>query len=81
MDDRDYKAFIVEGVDQILIMQKWEISCNGWYPYCPVCKKEALFRTPICLNCGAKLQQDDGDMEELKATQPELYRELTEKKE
>lgn len=54
-------------------MKKWEISCNGWYPYCPFCKQESFYRTPICMNCGELLIQNDNDMDELKSKNKELY--------
>ena len=37
---------------------KWEINCDGWYPYCTVCGEEPNDgkMTPICPKCGAKLK-------------------------
>ena len=37
---------------------KWEICCDGYYPYCSVCGEEPKTRkmTPICPMCGAKLR-------------------------
>lgn len=57
-------------------MKKWEINCDGWYPYCPICKKEPLYRTPICMNCGTILQADDKDMQRLLKEKPEYYNEV-----
>lgn len=54
-------------------MMKWEISCDGWYPYCPVCKYEPVYRGPICPKCGARLEPDTGDMKRLKDEKPILY--------
>lgn len=57
-------------------MKQWEINFDGWYPYCPVCKQETLFRTPICLVCGADLEPDEKDMEKMQKVYPELYSEV-----
>lgn len=39
---------------------RWEINCDGYYPYCSNCKNEPQGRemTLYCPNCGAKM---DGD--------------------
>ncbi len=55
---------------------KWEISFDGWYPYCPVCKQEPKYRTPICMNCGTLLTSDPKDMEQLRQNDPEYYKEV-----
>lgn len=36
---------------------KWEICCDGYYPYCSSCKREPQGRemTDYCPNCGAKM--------------------------
>lgn len=36
---------------------KWEICCDGYYPYCSLCHKEPQNRvmTDFCPNCGAKM--------------------------
>lgn len=60
-------------------MKNWEISCNGWYAYCPECKQESLFRTPICMNCGAMLVPNDEDMAILKQSNSKVYDSLMEK--
>lgn len=41
-----------------VVRGRWEISCDGWYPYCPVCKEEPPGRTmtPFCPMCGADLR-------------------------
>ena len=57
-------------------MKRWEISCDGWYPYCPICKQESFYRTPVCMNCGAILQQNDDDMESMKNNNKQLYDEV-----
>lgn len=57
-------------------MKKWNVNCDGWYPYCPVCGQESFYRTPICMNCRTILEGNKEDMEELKATHPELYDEI-----
>ena len=43
---------------------RWEICCDGYYPYCSNCKNEPQGRemTAYCPNCGAKMDiiyQDD----------------------
>ena len=40
------------------VYAKWEISCDGWYPYCSNCKQEPQGRimTSFCPNCGAKME-------------------------
>lgn len=39
------------------IHAKWNISCDGYYPYCSNCKEEPQGRemTKWCPNCGAKM--------------------------
>ena len=40
---------------------KWEISCDGYYPYCTNCSYEPFYangrdmRTKYCPNCGAQM--------------------------
>lgn len=40
-----------------VIHSKWEICCDGYYPYCMNCKAEPPGRemTKYCPNCGAKM--------------------------
>lgn len=40
-----------------VIHSKWEICCDGYYPYCLNCKAEPPGRemTKFCPNCGAKM--------------------------
>ena len=40
---------------------KWEICCDGYYPYCTNCKTEPQGRemTDYCPNCGAKMDGKD----------------------
>lgn len=35
----------------------WDISCDGYYPYCSACRKEPPGRemSAYCPNCGAKM--------------------------
>ena len=39
----------------------WEISCDGYYPYCSECKTEPQDgeMTNYCPNCGAKMKNTD----------------------
>ena len=40
-----------------IIHSKWEICCDGYYPYCLHCGREPQGRemTKYCPNCGAKM--------------------------
>lgn len=40
-----------------VVHSKWEICCDGYYPYCKNCFKEPQGRvmTDYCPNCGAKM--------------------------
>lgn len=52
----------VQSEDDIAIVRhgRWKISCDGYYPYCSVCREEPKggTMTPYCPNCGARM---DGD--------------------
>ena len=39
---------------------KWNISCDGYYPYCSNCKEEPQGRemTRWCPNCGARMDKE-----------------------
>lgn len=45
------------------IHAKWEINCDGWYPYCSNCKQEPQGRimTNFCPNCGADMGRGNND--------------------
>ena len=47
----------------LVIHSKWEICCDGYYPYCLNCKAEPPGRemTKYCPNCGAKMDKNWGD--------------------
>ena len=40
-----------------VVHSKWEICCDGYYPYCLNCRAEPPGRemTKYCPNCGAKM--------------------------
>lgn len=42
---------------QEVVHAKWNINCDGYYPYCSNCKEEPQGRemTKWCPNCGAKM--------------------------
>ena len=46
-----------------VIHSKWEICCDGYYPYCLNCKAEPPGRemTKYCPSCGAKMDKNWGD--------------------
>lgn len=39
---------------------RWEINCDGYYPYCSNCKEEPQGRemTDYCPNCGCYMRED-----------------------
>ena len=45
------------------LYSKWEISCDGYYPYCKNCGyeppyvKETDMRTKFCPECGAEMDE------------------------
>lgn len=39
---------------------KWEINCDGNYPYCSECECSPARATNYCPNCGAKMDGGDG---------------------
>lgn len=45
------------------IHAKWEINCDGWYPYCSNCKQEPQGRimTNFCPNCGADMGRSNNE--------------------
>ena len=66
--DKNCPMFIAATVDQMIdyepaadvapvIHSKWEICCDGYYPYCLNCRAEPPGRemTKYCPNCGAKM--------------------------
>ena len=42
---------------------KWKICCDGYYPYCSVCKEEPIGRkmSKYCPNCGAKMGLEESE--------------------
>lgn len=43
-----------------VVHSKWEICCDGYYPYCKHCRNEPQGRvmTQFCPNCGAKMDEE-----------------------
>ena len=43
-----------------VVHSKWEICCDGYYPYCKHCRNEPQGRvmTKFCPNCGAKMDEE-----------------------
>ena len=65
--DRDqYNRGFKDGLEASSMMKeeekraksKWEIDCDGYYPYCPKCGEEPPGRcmTDYCPNCGADMR-------------------------
>ena len=46
-----------------VVHSKWEICCDGYYPYCKRCRNEPQGRvmTQFCPNCGAKMDDEEHD--------------------
>ena len=44
-----------------VVYAKWEISSDGYYPYCSHCKTEPEngVMSKYCPNCGAKMRRSD----------------------
>lgn len=34
---------------------RWQVSSDGYYPYCPICGAQPDKKTRFCAECGAKL--------------------------
>lgn len=57
----------IEGLDETEVQPvkhgRWEICCDGYYPYCSNCKKEPQGRemTDFCPNCGCYMRDGDKD--------------------
>ena len=47
-----------------VVRSRWEINCDGYYPYCMNCKKEPPGRvmTDFCPNCGADMRGAQTDV-------------------
>lgn len=71
VEDAEHGKQLVMAVDDLkclppadvrsVVRGRWEISYDGWYPYCPVCKEEPPGRTmtPFCPMCGADMSGGD----------------------
>lgn len=64
--EQAYKRGFEEGKEHAKPKGKWEINCDGYYPYCSECKNEPMMRglPDFCPNCGADMrggrQNDNG---------------------
>ena len=47
-----------------VVHSRWEINCDGYYPYCMNCKKEPPGRvmTDFCPNCGADMRGEKNNV-------------------
>ena len=47
--------------DSEVVHAKWNINCDGYYPYCSNCKNEPESgkMTKWCPNCGAKMDLEE----------------------
>lgn len=61
------KKFCIDTVNSVsaadaapVVHSKWEICCDGYYPYCKNCRNEPQGRvmTKYCPNCGAKMDEE-----------------------
>ena len=61
------KKFCIDTVNNVsaadvtpVVHSKWEICCDGYYPYCKRCRNEPQGRvmTQFCPNCGAKMDEE-----------------------
>lgn len=48
---------LIEEYDRERPTAHWDISCDGYYPFCSHCKQEPANRTmsKCCPNCGARM--------------------------
>lgn len=60
---RQWADKITSGKYQPVKHGRWEINCDGYYPYCSNCKSEPQGRemTLYCPNCGAKMDLKEND--------------------
>ena len=60
MTIRQWADKITGGEYAPVVHSKWEICCDGYYPYCKRCRNEPQGRvmTQFCPNCGAKMDEE-----------------------
>ena len=68
LDEVEYEGLTIrQWADKItggeyapVVHSKWEICCDGYYPYCKRCRNEPQGRvmTQFCPNCGAKMDEE-----------------------
>lgn len=60
-DRGQYEKGYEDGRASAVVHAKWEINCDGYYPYCTDCKKEPEngIMSKYCPHCGAKMDKED----------------------
>lgn len=60
-DRNQYNKGYEDGRANAVIHAKWEINCDGYFPYCSNCKNEPEMRKlpRYCPECGAIMDKED----------------------
>jgi hypothetical protein len=48
-------AMVKKPVTEQVQEARWQVSSDGYYPYCPICGAQPDKKTRFCAECGAKL--------------------------
>lgn len=43
--------------------KRWQVSSDGYYPYCPICGAQPDKMTRYCAECGAKLGDESNEID------------------